>query len=253
MMKMNRHQMNGLSLCSWNANGLLSKISEFRLFVEKYDPYILLIQETRLRPTLNININNYTCYRNDRIPNGPASGGNLIFIKSSIPHLNSHTPILHHVEATTVTLTPRILTIFQLPAFMSPLPSDNLLLTLDLETILQINSNCVIFGDFNTAHNSWNCSNNSTRGIQLKNFADTTNLKIAFPNTPTRYGYNFSNTLGFTLITNFNFPYNIEFISEPSSDHNPVLLSFTLTSTIHKHNPRAISCLWSAFSSIHKN
>ncbi|GFV02785.1 hypothetical protein TNCV_837811 [Trichonephila clavipes] len=72
MMKMNRHQMNGLSLCSWNANGLLSKISEFRLFVEKYDPDILLIQETHLRPTLDININNYTCYRNDRITNGTA-------------------------------------------------------------------------------------------------------------------------------------------------------------------------------------
>ncbi|GFT16615.1 RNA-directed DNA polymerase from mobile element jockey [Trichonephila clavipes] len=96
--------MNGLSLCSWNANGLLSKISEFRLFVEKYDPDILLIQETRLRPTLTININNYTCYRNGRITNGPARGGTLIFIKSSIPHFNS--PTLHHVEATTVTLTP---------------------------------------------------------------------------------------------------------------------------------------------------
>ncbi|GFU01547.1 RNA-directed DNA polymerase from mobile element jockey [Trichonephila clavipes] len=123
----------------------------------------------------------------------------------------------------------------------------------DLETILQINSNCVTFGDFNATHNSWIFSNNSTRGIQLKNFADTTNLKITTPNARIKYGYNSSNTLDFTLISNFNFPYNTEFISELSSDHNPVMLSFTLTSTIHKHNLRAITTCWSAFSSNLKN
>ncbi|GFX13805.1 probable RNA-directed DNA polymerase from transposon X-element [Trichonephila clavipes] len=112
---------------------------------------------------------------------------------------------------------------------------------------------CVNFGNFNATHNSWNCSNNSTRGIQLKNFADTRNLEITFPNTPTRYGYNSSNTLDFALISNFNFPYNIESISELSSDHNPVMLSFTLTSSIHKHKPRAITTCLSAFSSNIKN
>ncbi|GFX43863.1 putative RNA-directed DNA polymerase from transposon X-element [Trichonephila clavipes] len=81
----------------------------------------------------------------------------------------------------------------------------------------------------------------------------TTNLEITFPNTPTRYGYNSSNTLDFALIINFNFPYNIESISELSSDHNLVMLSFTLTSTIHKHNPRAITTCWYAFSSNLKN
>ncbi|GFX69701.1 probable RNA-directed DNA polymerase from transposon X-element [Trichonephila clavipes] len=223
MMKMNRHQMNDLSLGSWNANGLLSKISEFKLFVEK----------------------------NDRITNGPARGGTLIFIKSSIPHFNS--PTLHHVEATTVTLTPPNTNHISITSIYVPPRSDNLLFPLDLETILQINSNCVILGDFNATHNSWNCSNNSTRDIQLKNFADITNLEIAFPNTPTRYGCNSSNTLDFALISNFNFPYNIESISELSSDHNPVMLSFTSTSTIHKHNPRAITTCWSAFSSNLKN
>ncbi|GFU22700.1 hypothetical protein TNCV_762771 [Trichonephila clavipes] len=215
--------------------------------VKKYDPDILLIQETRLRPTLNININNYTCYRNDRLTNGPDRGGTLIFIKSSIPHFNS--PTLHHVEATTVTLTPPNTNHISITSIYVPPRSDNLLFTLDLETILQINSNCVIFGDFNATHNSWNCSNNFTRGFQLKNFANTTNLERAFPNTPTRYGYNSFNTLDFALISNFNFPYNIKSISELSSDHNPVTLSFTLTSTIHKHNSRAITTFWSAFSS----
>ncbi|GFY33613.1 RNA-directed DNA polymerase from mobile element jockey [Trichonephila clavipes] len=69
----------------------------------------------------------------------------------------------------------------------------------------------------------------------------------AFPNSPTRYGYNSANTLDFVLINNFNFPLTIESIPELSSDHNPVMLTFSLTLPIHKANPRAISTCWSAF------
>ncbi|GFU90862.1 probable RNA-directed DNA polymerase from transposon X-element [Trichonephila clavipes] len=50
---------------------------------------------------------------------------------------------------------------------------------------------------------------NSPRGIRLKYFTDDNNLEIAFPNSPTRYGYNSSNTLDFAIISNFNYPYNI--------------------------------------------
>ncbi|GFW95181.1 hypothetical protein TNCV_313851 [Trichonephila clavipes] len=121
------------------------------------------------------------------------------------------------------------------------------LFTRDLETILQINSNCVIFGDFNATHSTWNCSHNSTRGNHLNTFTDNTNLEIAFPASPTRYGYNSLNTLDFALISNFNFPYTIESIPDLSSDHNPVMLSFNLTSSIHKSNPRAITTCWSAY------
>ncbi|GFX92731.1 putative RNA-directed DNA polymerase from transposon X-element [Trichonephila clavipes] len=85
------------------------------------------------------------------------------------------------------------------------------------------------------------------------NANDITNLEIAFPASHTRYGYNSSNTLDFALIRNFNFPYTIESISELSSDHNPVMLSFNLNSSIHKNNPRAITTCWSAFKIHLKN
>ncbi|GFX64561.1 probable RNA-directed DNA polymerase from transposon X-element [Trichonephila clavipes] len=245
--------MCGLSLCSWNANGLLSKIFEFKLFVEKYDPDLILVQETHLRPTHNTNINNYSCYRNDRITDGPATGGTLIFIKNSIPHVNPPPPTLNHVEATTVTITPPNTNPVSVTSIYIPPRSDNRLFTLDLETILQINSNCVIFGDFNATHSEWNCSHNSTRGTQLKTFAETTNLEIAFPASHTRFGYNSANTLDFALISNFNFPFTIESIPELSSDHNPVMISFNLNTSIHKSNPRAITTCWTAFKIHLKN
>ncbi|GFY11408.1 hypothetical protein TNCV_3182501 [Trichonephila clavipes] len=79
--------------------------------------------------------------------------------------------------------------------------SDKNLFTVDIEALIQANSNCVIFGDFNATHSAWNCSKNSPRGIRLKYFTDDNNLEIAFPNSPTRYGYNSSNTLDFAIIS----------------------------------------------------
>ncbi|GFS61068.1 RNA-directed DNA polymerase from mobile element jockey [Trichonephila clavipes] len=94
---------------------------------------------------------------------------------------------------------------------------------------------------------------NSPRGIRLKYFTDDNNLEIAFPNSPTRYGYNSSNTLDFAIISNFNYPYNIVSINDLSSDHNPVMLNFNIATPIHKDNPRAITTCWSAFRKNLKN
>ncbi|GFT94511.1 nucleic-acid-binding protein from transposon X-element [Trichonephila clavipes] len=77
----------GLSLCSWNASGLLRKYAQLRIFIEKHSPDIILIQETHLRPSHNLNIANYTCHRNDRISEGArTAGGTLILVKNSLKH-----------------------------------------------------------------------------------------------------------------------------------------------------------------------
>ncbi|GFU73982.1 hypothetical protein TNCV_3784971 [Trichonephila clavipes] len=112
---------------------------------------------------------------------------------------------------------------------------------------MQVNSHCVIFGDFNATHNYWSCSRNSTRGTQLKDFCDQVNIEMIYPNSPTRYGYNTSNTLDIALVNDFNFPYNISSLTELSSDHNPVLLNFTFSLPIHQENPRAITTCWRLF------
>ncbi|GFX76071.1 probable RNA-directed DNA polymerase from transposon X-element [Trichonephila clavipes] len=247
------HKTIGLKLCSWNANGILNKISEFKTFVEKYSPDLLLIQETHLRPHHNINIPNYNCYRNDRIGDGRAGGGTLILTKKNVSHYNIPTPTLNHYEATVVVITLQNLNPISVISVYVPPSSDERLFTLDLENLLQTNSNCVIFGDFNATHNMWNCPNNSIRGCQLKTFADTLDLSIAFPDTPTRYGYRSANTLDFAIINNFHFPYNINSSAELSSDHNPVILNFSLLPPIHHDNARAVTTCWSAFKNNLKN
>ncbi|GFU09193.1 PRE_C2HC domain-containing protein [Trichonephila clavipes] len=86
--------------------------------------------------------------------------------------------------------------------------------------------------------------------VPITNQTQTQAIRMQIPPQPPPIN---TNNDYFALISNLNFPYNIESISELSSDHNPVMLSFTLTSTIHKHNPRAITTCWSAFSSNLKN
>ncbi|GFX66172.1 probable RNA-directed DNA polymerase from transposon X-element [Trichonephila clavipes] len=219
--------MIGLSLISWNANGILNKILEFKLFVEKYSPDVILIQETHLQPVHKFSVANYKCYRNDRITDGPASGGTLILIKKSIPHFNTPTPQLYYIEATTVTINPPNFDPLTITSIYVPHHSDKYLFTLDIDTIMQVNSHCVIFGDFNATHNTWNCSQNLTRGTHLKNYCDSADFEIIFPATSTRFGYGTQNTLDFAIVKNFNFPYSIESLPELSSDHNPVLLNFS--------------------------
>ncbi|GFX42257.1 probable RNA-directed DNA polymerase from transposon X-element [Trichonephila clavipes] len=239
--------MIGLSLISWNANGILNKILEFKLFVEKYSPDVILIQETHLRPVHKFSVANYKCYRNDRITDGPASGGTLILIKKSIPHFNTPTPQLYYIESTTVTINPPNFDPLTITSIYVPHHSDKYLFTLDIDTIMQVNSHCVIFGDFNATHNTWNCSQNSTRGTHLKNYCDSTDFEIIFPATSTRFGYGTQNTLDFAIVKNFNFPYSIESLPELSSDHNPVFLNFSFSFPIHQVNPRAVTTCWHLF------
>ncbi|GFU51515.1 probable RNA-directed DNA polymerase from transposon X-element [Trichonephila clavipes] len=239
--------MIGLSLISWNANGILNKIHEFKLFVEKYSPDVILIQETHLRPVHKFSVANYKCHRNERVTDGPASGGTLILIKKSIPHFNTPTPQLYYIEATTVTINPSNFDPVSITSIYVPHYSDKHLFTLDIETIMHINSHCVIFGDFKATHNTWNCSHNSTRGTQLKIFCDPANFEIIYPATLTRYGYSTQNTLDIAIVNNFNFPYSIDSLPELSSDHKPVLLNFSFSISIHQENPRAITTCWQFF------
>ncbi|GFS85353.1 hypothetical protein TNCV_75801 [Trichonephila clavipes] len=67
---------------------------------------------------------------------------------------------------------------------------------------------------------------------------------------PTRYEPNSSNNLDIGLINNFNFPCDVNSISDLSSDHNPVFLNFSVCNNTHMDKPRANSTCWSAF---HKN
>ncbi|GFW08266.1 putative RNA-directed DNA polymerase from transposon X-element [Trichonephila clavipes] len=220
-MMMIRHNLIGLNLCSWNANGILNKNMEFKIFVEKYCPDLILMQETHLRSKHNINIPNYICYRNDRNTDENAYGGTLILIRRNIPHYNLPTPPTpaHGGYDRSSHPPPNFNPISIISVYIPP-RSDDRLFTHDLEQLLQTNSNC----DF------WRSKCLTQRVELLSQFLART-----------------SNTLDIAVINNFNFPFTIDSIPELSSDHNPVFLNFSLTTPIHSDNSRAVTTCWSEF------
>ncbi|GFW67012.1 putative RNA-directed DNA polymerase from transposon X-element [Trichonephila clavipes] len=196
-----------------------------------HSPDLILIQETHLRPSHNINIANYTCYRNDRptsSDNNRAFGGTLILVKNAINHFSLPTPPMQTIEATIVILTPFDHDPISTVSVYIPPNSDEYTFTIDIENLIQTSSNCVLFGDFNAPHTAWNCNTNSSRGVRLLDFTNLANLYIAYPDPPTRFGLNSANTLDIAIIRNFYYPYTINSLHELSSDHNPVMLNFTL-------------------------
>ncbi|GFV38072.1 probable RNA-directed DNA polymerase from transposon X-element [Trichonephila clavipes] len=169
-----------------------------------------------------------------------AFGGTLILIKNSIKHYSLPTTSLQTIEATIVILTPIDHDPISIVSIYIPPRSDEYTFTIDIENHIQTSSNCVLFRDFNAPHTAWNCNTNSSRGVRLLDFVNMTNLYIAYPESPTRFGINSANTLDIAVIRNFYYPYTINSLHDLSSDHNPVLLNFTLKLKKDIPNPRAV-------------
>ncbi|GFT69026.1 RNA-directed DNA polymerase from mobile element jockey [Trichonephila clavipes] len=177
-----------------------------------------------------------------------AFGGTLILIKNSIKHYSLPTPSLQTIEATIVILTPIDHDPISIVSIYIPPRSDEYTFTIDIENLIQTSSNCVLFGDLNAPHTAWNCNTNSSRGVRLLDFVNMTNLYIAYPESPTRFGINSANTLDIAVIRNFYYPYTINSLHDLSSDHNTVLLNFTLKLKKDIPNPRAVHTNWPLFS-----
>ncbi|GFV85292.1 probable RNA-directed DNA polymerase from transposon X-element [Trichonephila clavipes] len=105
-----------------------------------HSPDLILIQETHLRPSHNINIAHYTCYRNDRptsSDNNRAFGGTLILVKNAINHYSLSTPPMQTIEATIVILTPFDHDPISIVSVYIPPNSDEYTFTIDIENLIQ--------------------------------------------------------------------------------------------------------------------
>ncbi|GFX28886.1 RNA-directed DNA polymerase from mobile element jockey [Trichonephila clavipes] len=74
-----RHRnRSNLTVISWNANGIRSRIEEFRSFIADWNPDIVNLQETHLQPCHNFIFPDYSIYRTNRTFRG---GGTAVMIK----------------------------------------------------------------------------------------------------------------------------------------------------------------------------
>ncbi|GIY49553.1 hypothetical protein CEXT_370891 [Caerostris extrusa] len=52
----------GLKICYWNANGIYSKLTDFKNFVHNHNPDVIHLQETMFKPAQTIFIPNYNFF-----------------------------------------------------------------------------------------------------------------------------------------------------------------------------------------------
>ncbi|GFV44640.1 probable RNA-directed DNA polymerase from transposon X-element [Trichonephila clavipes] len=194
---------------------------EFKDTIIDYNPDVIGIQETHLRPADRVSIPNYTCHRSDRTTH--RGGGTAIFVKNSIRHhaivntsntFENTSVILHVGNNTKITVA---------CIYRPPHGSIN---TIELDAILNHSNKAFLFGDFNAKHSSWNPGRSNTNGNILCNWAVGSALDIIAPDTPTHFNaWHTNNILDIGFAANLAHT-DVFTINALSSDHNPVIFDF---------------------------
>ncbi|GBM62144.1 hypothetical protein AVEN_56777-1 [Araneus ventricosus] len=97
---------------------------------------------------------------------------------STPPYLDTST---QYIEATIISLNLKNKVPLIVVSTCIPPSTDPLLLTFDIEKIMQLGPTCMFGGDFNTHNTKWGSKKTTTRRKQLKYFADNAGLDIISP------------------------------------------------------------------------
>ncbi|GFV19330.1 putative RNA-directed DNA polymerase from transposon X-element [Trichonephila clavipes] len=218
----NRNNSN-LTLVSWNANGIRTRVDEFREFISEWNPDIINLQETHLQPCHHLAFPNYNIYRTDRTCRG---GGTAILIKRSIPH---HEIVINNpsFETTAIKIErTNLQPITVISAYRSPRKP---ILIQDLHQLFRNQDYVLVAGDLNAKHASWSpIAQQNVAGHTIRRFCDSTGYSLNAPLEPTHFHKNLRNTVIDLAICKGMTITDVTSIPELSSDHNPVLFEVCL-------------------------
>ena len=92
-----------LKCVQWNARSLkLSKLVEFKVFLQEEDPHIVFISETFWTPNLCYSFPKYTVFRSDRVTK--RNGGVALLVKSYLNPARSRRKDINHLEIVGATI-----------------------------------------------------------------------------------------------------------------------------------------------------
>ncbi|GFW25859.1 probable RNA-directed DNA polymerase from transposon X-element [Trichonephila clavipes] len=238
-----------LHIVSWNADGIQHRIQELENYINDNSPDIIALQETNLRPCIDLNIPNYSTHRNDRLTH--RGGGTAILVKNSIAHhvINIYTTAVNitAIEIEGPTNNTTVCSLYRSPS--SPINS----FIPDLIKIFRNRAQCIVVGDYNARHSTWNPNRRgNTAGTRLFHYANTSGLVISAPTDFTRIPQQQNHQpsvidLGVSCgINNIA----VESRYDLSSDHNPVhfVVKFNFK-TSHLLNCKTITN-WNKFQDI---
>jgi hypothetical protein len=210
-----------LVLMHLNIHSIISDSKQLLLknLLNKYNPDVLSLNETFLKPTDSIIIEGYTIIRSDR-PNR-TGGGSAICIKSNLKHkeIALEGPTKNdNVCGLSIESSRHSTSIFSI---YSP-PNEPLNYQL-FDNIIKRHKHFIIMGDFNAHNKTWFCKKDNRYGLQLESLTTEHNIQI-INNKSITYPPGKS-TLDLTLLSKKLATYNHSFkvLKDNISDHLPTL------------------------------
>ncbi|GFX02991.1 probable RNA-directed DNA polymerase from transposon X-element [Trichonephila clavipes] len=251
-----------LSICFWNANGLRPKICEVRDFVSEQNPDLLLVQETKLQPGLDPIIANYRLHKDDRnnFPRSRIDGGTAIYFKYNYDHNRVPLPTLQYMDANAIEIKfnnfPPIRIV---SAYARNTPENNRKFPdKDFLKILNSGQNIIIAGDLNAAHRIWSNARSNAFGYALRKIVNNkSNVRIVAPYTPTHINASSrpgarDSIIDLAVLKNIPFNHDIRVMDDLESDHLPVILTLYTGSALIKI-PDQLSTNWENFKFLLNN
>lgn len=212
-----------LKIIHWNANGITNKLNELHSLVNHQNIDIILLNETHLKPSLNLKIPNYHTYRTDLPPirGSPAHGGTAILVHRRIIH--KPTALRTELQSTSIIIKLNNIEILISSVYKPP----NLTLDpIDLDTLTQTSDWSISAGDLNSKHPLWNSRTTNSSGSTLFNHIQRSDYSVLAPTTPTYYPYahKFRPDVLDIALVKVPLPILVTNLNALSSDHNPILL-----------------------------
>ena len=169
-------------IIQWNLRGMKANYNELLLLIMGICPAVVCLQETFLKETDNININNFTSYNYINTNNERASGGTSVIVNNRVPQSEIDLNTKLQAIAVSVTLH-RTITICSI---YIP-PNDNINET-ELDNLLQqLPKPYILMGDFNSHNELWGCRDTNSKGRNMESFINRNNICLYNNNKTNTY------------------------------------------------------------------
>lgn len=218
----------------WNLNGYYNNYIELKQLITDYQPNIIALQETHLKPSHSVSLKGYSVNRYDDQSGLRAKGGTLLFIQSSLYHTTIPLQTDLQAVSTRIIIQNLNLTICNLyiPPDSNPAEEDF------LNLIKQLPHPFILVGDFNAHSDTWGCTNTNSKGkIIEKILNDDPNICLMNNGLPTHITTSTGNTsiIDLTLASSTLAPL-LQWNTHPdpcNSDHFPILINALVKSSTH--------------------
>jgi exonuclease III len=171
-----------LKVIAFNANDIGRQRHELSKQLQDLHLDVALFSETHLKPQDRVHIQNYHFYRIVHHPE--RKGGTAVAVSKGIPHRHIDLPPLISVEATGVGIPIGNREILLATIYKSPGHTWN---DADITELLSFSHKCILAGDLNAKHPSWNSAVSNPSGQKLLQLFDTNDFEISAAQCPTHY------------------------------------------------------------------